>query len=125
MGKSNNSFSNTNALRDGTPIPRFLEHFYFKQKKAQNLCRGNEPKIFSQLTKGIEMKTHPQSNTSKGLSQETKQLNKLGSLRKHFKARITTSKKLGNYDFVRFFKKELYKIDTERWELAKSIGGLL
>ena len=57
--------------------------------------------------------------------QESKQLNKLGSLRKHFKARIVISKSLGNYDFVRFYKKELYKIDAERWELAKSIGGLL
>ena len=57
--------------------------------------------------------------------QESKQLNKLGSLRKHFKARIVISNSLGNDDFVRFYKKELCKIDTERWELAKSIGGLL
>jgi len=71
------------------------------------------------------MKTHPQSNISRGLSQETKQLNKLGSLHKHFKTRKSFSQSIGNYDFVRYYKKELFKIDTERWELAKSIGGSL
>ena len=70
------------------------------------------------------MKTHPQSNTSKGLSQETKQLNKVGRLRKHFKARIRIARSKGNFDLVRFYKKELSKIDSERWNLVNQIGGL-
>jgi len=71
------------------------------------------------------MKTHSQSNNSNTLSQETKQLDKLGRLRKHFKAQIRISRSHGNYDFARYYKKELFKIDTERWDLSRQLEGLI
>ena len=71
------------------------------------------------------MKTHPQCNKPKGLYQESERLKKLSLLRKHFKTKIKVSRDLEQHDFVRFYKKELCKIDDERWSIINNHGGLI